>query len=155
MHGTRRRRHSGPHGVRKTTGKTRRTVARIGIIRSREANSSERIGLAIRSAPCLPVLVRFGTFVAGQMPLELVTVAAPGVVHRTLVRRLVRVRRRRNLRVPISFAFLVRILIDCHRGLLQPLPFGISHSRIEQRQYHLRSAAGVDLGLLWPPARFL
>lgn len=54
---------------------------------------------------------------ARYLPLELVTVPAPGIVHRTLVPGLVRIGRRRILGVTISFVFLVGILINSHIGL--------------------------------------
>jgi hypothetical protein len=65
----------------------------------------------------LLALIGVRPIVARHLPLEFVTVPAPGVVHRTLVTRLVRIGRRRVLRVPLSVAFLIGILIDSHRRL--------------------------------------
>jgi hypothetical protein len=50
--------------------------------------------------------------------LELVTMAAPRIVHRALLISLIRIGRRRILCVPVSIAFLIRILIGSHFGLL-------------------------------------
>jgi hypothetical protein len=69
------------------------------------------------------------------MLLELVTMPASGVVHRTLVRRLVRIGWRRILCVPVSVSFLVGILIVSHCDLLATGPSVVTSQR-QQRQCH-------------------
>jgi hypothetical protein len=80
------------------------------------------------------LLVRLA--LARQMLLELVTMPASGVVHRTLVRRLVRIGWRRILCVPVSVSFLVGILIVSHCDLLATGPGVVTTSQRQQRQCH-------------------